>query len=351
VSKDFSKGDVMSAQKKQKSFDVLGQLRLPVVAAPMFLSSGPDLVVACCTAGVVGTFPAHNRRDAEGFEEWVVEVNKRLAAFEAETGQKPAPFGVNLIVHKTNAKLEQELAVCIKHKVPIIITSLGAVSDLVDAVHGYGGVVWHDIINLRHAKKAAEAGVDGLIAVSAGAGGHTGLANPFGLVHELREFYDGVILLSGSISNGSAIAASQVMGANLSYMGTRFIATKECMSDDRYKDMLIQSCYADIITTAAVTGVNATFIARSLEAAGVDVEALARRDKMDIGEELTEALGEGNSNKPWRDIWSAGHGVGGIEDAPSVEELILRLEAEYHAAIKAQFGLSQSYGWPPYDAK
>lgn len=335
----------MRTNKQRKTDDLLGQLRMPVVAAPMFLSSGPDLVVACCTAGVVGTFPAHNQRTIEGFEEWIIEINQRLEAFEQSTGQKPAPYGVNLIVHKTNAKLDDELAICIKHKVPIIITSLGAVSDLIEAVHSYGGVVWHDVINLRHAQKAAGAGVDGLIAVSAGAGGHTGKASPFGLVNEIREFYDGVVLLSGSLSNGADVAAAQVMGADLGYMGTRFIATEECMSDDAYKEMLIEANQADIVATPAVTGVNANFITTSLENAGIEADTLANHDKMDIGDELMEALSESNSKKAWRDIWSAGHGVGGIEDVPSVETLVQRLEDEYHQAVKAQAERAQSYAW------
>ncbi len=340
----------MITEKQQKSFDVLGKLRLPVVSAPMFLSSGPDLVVACSTAGVVGTFPAHNQRDAAGFEEWVVEINNRLADSQEKTGIKPAPYGVNLIVHKSNTKLDDELAICIKHKVPIIITSLGAVSDLVDAVHGYGGIVWHDVINLRHARKAAAAGVDGLIAVSAGAGGHTGTANPLGFVNELRGFYDGLILLSGSISNGGDIAAAQVMGAHIGYMGTRFIATQECMSDEAYKKMLIDAHHADIVATPAVTGVNANFITTSLTEAGIDPSILGDHSKMDIGEELNEALSASNAKKPWRDIWSAGHGVGGIDDIPNVAALVLRLEEEYHAAISRQVALAKTYATNPFSA-
>lgn len=311
------------------------RLRLPLIAAPMFLSSGPDLVVACCTAGIVGTFPAHNQRTVDGFEQWVIEIKSRLSAFADETGTEPAPFGVNLIVHKSNAKLEDELTTCIKHEVPIIITSLGAVRDVVDRVHGYGGIVLHDVINLRHAQKAADAGVDGLIAVSAGAGGHTGMANPFALLHEIRAIFDGLVLLSGSLSTGADIAAAQMMGADFAYMGTRFIATKECASPDAYKDMIVASKQADIVTTDIVTGVHASFIKSSLDQAGIDLNNPNDHGTLDINEELGEALQESNTSKPWRDIWSAGQGVGSIDDIPSVEELVDRLVEEYHDASHA----------------
>jgi len=319
-------------------------LTLPLVAAPMFLSSGPDLVKACCRAGIVGTFPAHNQRTIEGFEEWLEDITKDLAEFEKESGGSPAPFGVNLIVHKSNAKLEDELALCIKYEVPIIITSLGAVSDLVEAVHGYGGIVLHDVINLRHARKAAAAGVDGLIAVSAGAGGHTGQANPFALVHEIRAFFDGLVLLSGSLSTGADIAAAQMMGADYAYMGTRFIATQESMSPDDYKEMVVSAKAADIVSTKAVTGVNANFMAQSLEQAGIDLDTLPEHGEVDINEELGEALRESNSKKPWRDIWSAGHGVGSVEDVPGVAELVRRLKAEYIEAVEAQQETARVYG-------
>jgi len=319
-------------------------LTLPLIVAPMFLSSGPELVTACCRAGVVGTFPAHNQRTIEGFGEWLEAIERNLADFERDSGCEAAPYGVNLIVHRSNAKLEDELALCVKHEVPIIITSLGAVSDLVDAVHGYGGIVLHDVISLRHARKAAAAGVDGLIAVTAGAGGHTGQANPFALVHEIRAFFDGLIVLSGSLSNGADIAAAQVMGADYAYMGTRFIATRESMSSEDYKDMIVNATAADIVSTKAVTGVNANFIAQSLEQAGIDIDALPEHGEMDINAELGEALTESNSSKPWRDIWSAGHGVGSIEDVPGVEELVQRLKDEYLAAVEAQRDRARAYG-------
>ena len=315
----------------------LTRLRLPLVAAPMFLSSGPDLVVACCRAGIVGSFPAHNQRTTEGFEKWVIEIKRRLAEYEADSGFAPAPFGVNLIVHKSNAKLADELAICIKHEVPIIITSLGAVRDLVDKVHGYGGMVWHDVINLRHAQKAVAAGVDGLIAVSAGAGGHTGTASPFALMQEIRSFFDGYVLLSGALSGGADIAAAQMMGADFGYMGTRFIATREAASRETYKQMIVTSHQSDIIATDKVTGVNANFMQASLDEAGFDLNADHDHTQLDINQELDEALESSNSRKPWRDIWSAGHGVGAITDIPDVEALVNRMIAEYQSASATYF--------------
>ena len=323
--------------------DQLENLRLPLISAPMFLSSGPDLVVACCESGIVGTFPAHNQRTAAGFEDWCIDIKSRLAAHAEATGTETAPYGVNLIVHKSNAKLEEELEVCIRQEVPIIITSLGAVRDLVDRVHAYGGLVFHDVINIRHAKKAAEAGVDGLIAVSAGAGGHTGNINPFGLVHEIKEFYKGYVLLSGSLSSGSDVAAAQVMGADFGYMGTRFIATQEAMSPNDYKDMVVTSQFVDILATPAVTGVNANFITTSLEQAGIDPNDLSSHGELNINDELGEALRESNDSKPWRDIWSAGHGVGAVEDIPHVADLVERMIDDYHGATLAQMERAQSY--------
>ena len=326
----------MSAKKLNIKAE-LTRLKLPLVVAPMFLSSGPELVVASCSAGVVGSFPAHNQRTPEGFEKWIIEIKKRLAKFESYSMIKPAPFGVNLIVHKSNAKLGDELEICIKHKVPIIITSLGAVKDLVDKVHGYGGMVWHDVINLRHAQKAAAAGVDGLIAVSAGAGGHTGAANPFALMKEIRSFFNGYVLLSGALSSGADLAAAQMMGADFGYMGTRFIATKEAASQEAYKQMIVASRQSDIISTDKLTGVNANFIQASLDEAGFDPSAAHEHGQMDINQELGEALESSNSYKPWRDIWSAGHGVGAITDIPDVEALVNRMISEYQSASASYF--------------
>ena len=321
------------------SFPELFQNRLclPIIAAPLFLASGPDLVLACCRSGIVGTFPAKNQRTLAGFEDWLIQINDGLAHSEANAGGQPAPFGVNLIVHRTNKSLEQELDLCVKYRVPLIITSLGAVPKIVDRVHSYGGIVFHDIINTRHAQKAAAAGTDGLIAVVSGAGGHTGLANPFALINEIRGFFDGTVLLSGSISTGSDIAAAQTMGADLAYLGTRFLATRECQSESAYKEMIVNSKLADITATPAVSGINANFLQPSLKRAGIAVDDASPHDTIDIDRELGDALTEQPSGfRPWRDIWSAGHGVGSITDIPSVEQLVSRLQTEYYAAITAQ---------------
>ena len=312
-----------------------GRLRLPLIAAPMFLASGPELVLACCRAGIIGSFPAKNQRTREGLDGWLCEIETGLAAIEAETGHPPPPFAVNLIVHRSNADLEAELEMVVRHRVPIVITSLGAVPELVAQVHDYGGLVLHDVINLRHARKAIGAGVDGLIAVAAGAGGHTGRASPFALVNEIRQEFDGMLMLSGAMSCGGDIAAAQMMGADLAYFGTRFIGTAECRSPEDYKAMLLDSRLGDIVETDSVSGVNANFIAASLAAAGYSVDGTP--PEADIAAELAEAH-DADRNEPtaWRDIWSAGHGVGGISDIPRVAQLVDRLETEYHAALAAQ---------------
>ena len=313
------------------------RLRLPAIAAPMFLASGPDLVLACCRAGIVGTFPAKNQRTLDGFEAWLVKIHTGLREIEAETGRPPPPYGVNLIAHRTNKTLQQELDLCVKHEVPLIITSLGAVPHIVEAVHSYGGIVFHDVISLRHAKKASSAGVDGLIAVVTGAGGHTGAANPFALINEIRQFFHGTVLLSGSLSTGADIAAAQTLGADLAYLGTRFIATRECQSDPAYKQMIIESQLQDITSTPAVSGINANFLQQSLDQAGIDKDAQNPHRSIDVDRELEDAVAtNSNEAKPWRDIWSAGQGVGSISDCPPVAELVDRLCHEYHAAIAAQ---------------
>ena len=313
-----------------------GRLRLPVIAAPMFLASGPEMVLACCRAGIVGSFPAKNRRTREGLDEWLTVIGEGLAAIEAGTGWPAPPFGVNLIVHRSTDVLHEELDVIARHRVPLVITSLGAVPELVGAVHDYGGLVFHDVINLRHAAKAIEAGVDGLIAVAAGAGGHTGKASPFALVNEIREVFDGALMLSGAMSTGGDVAAAQVMGADLAYLGTRFIGTAECRSPEDYKTMILNSRVKDIVETDRVSGVNANFLAASLAEAGIAPdEGTARPAK--INNELSEALtASANERTAWRDIWSAGHGVGSINDIPRIADLVDRLEAEYHAALAAQ---------------
>ena len=311
----------------------INDLCLPVVAAPMFLISGPQLVIECCKNGIVGTFPALNQRTSEGFEDWLIEIKEALNKFEAETGKKAAPFGVNLIVHPTNPRLEADLKICVKHKVPLIITSLGAVSQVVDTIHSYGGLVFHDIIKKRHAEKAAEAGVDGLILVAAGAGGHAGTINPMTLVAEIKKFYHKTILLSGCISTGRDIASAMQMGADLAYMGTRFINTKESKATDEYRKMIIEAGASDVVYTAAISGVHANFLGASLKAAGITEEDLKKDVKIDFGKELnTEA-------KAWKTIWSAGQGVAMIADVESVSELVSNLKTEFKSAIQEQIEL------------
>ena len=315
-------------------------LSLPVIAAPMFLISGPKLVIECCKNGIVGTFPALNQRTTEGFEEWVIEIKTALETFEKETGQKSAPFGVNLIVHQTNPRLQADLAICVKHQVPIIITSLGAVPQLVGAIHSYGGLVFHDVIKKRHAEKAAEAGVDGLILVSAGAGGHSGTLNPMPFVAEIKKFFKKTIILSGCISNGRDVASALQMGADLAYMGTRFINTKESKAPEEYRSMIIDSGASDIVYTAAISGVSANFLRPSLEAMGITEEMLTRTKKIDFGKELNAMEQEA---KAWSTIWSAGQGVTNIEDNPSVEELVDKMKQEFVAAVEEQYELLKSY--------
>ena len=315
-------------------------LSLPVIAAPMFLISGPKLVIECCKNGIVGTFPALNQRTTEGFEQWVVEIKTALKEFESETGKKAAPFGVNLIVHQTNPRVQADLAICIKHQVPLIITSLGAVPQLVGAVHSYGGLVFHDVIKKRHAEKAAEAGVDGLILVCAGAGGHAGTLNPMPFVAEIKKFFKKTILLSGCISNGRDVASALQMGADLAYMGTRFINTKESKAPEDYRNMIIDSGANDIVYTAAISGVSANFLRPSLEAMGITEEMLSRPKKIDFGNELSAMEKE---VKAWSTIWSAGQGVTNISDNPSVKDLIDLMKKEFKAAIEVQQALLEKY--------
>ena len=312
-------------------------LSLPAMAAPMFLISGPKLVVECCKNGIVGTFPALNQRTSEGFEEWLIEIKADLQKFEEETGKKAAPFGVNLIVHPTNPRLEADIRLCVKHQVPLVITSLGAVSMVVDAIHSYGGLVFHDIIKKRHAEKAQEAGVDGLILVSAGAGGHAGTINPMTLVAEIKKFFKKTILLSGCISTGRDIASAMQMGADLAYMGTRFINTDEAKAPDEYKKMIIDAGASDVTYTAAISGVHANFLGASLKAAGITEEDLKKDRKIDFGKELdTEA-------KAWKTIWSAGQGSAMIDDSVPVAELIATLKSEFKSAIEEQYKMLETY--------
>lgn len=286
----------------------LAALRLPVVAAPMFLVSGPELVIAACRAGVLGSFPALNQRTTAGLDEWLTRI-------AAEVGD--APYAVNLIVHGSNTRLHEDLAVIVRHRVPVVITSLGAVPELVEAIHGYGGIVLHDVTTLRHAKKAASAGVDGLVLVSGGAGGHAGTLNPFALLASVRPWFDGAIALAGSLSTGADVAAAIAAGADLAYMGTRFIATAESAAPDAYRDEIIAAGAADIIYTPAVSGIPANFLRSGLDAGGIDPSGPAA---------------EHEDAKAWRDVWSAGHGVAAITDVPAVAELVDRLADEFGQA-------------------
>nr|WP_314619604.1 nitronate monooxygenase family protein [uncultured Pseudomonas sp.] len=305
------------------------RLRLPVVAAPMFLISNPDLVLACCGNGIVGSFPALNQRDSAGFKAWLEEIEAGLAQLH-----EPAPYAVNLIVHPTNPRLQADLALCVEHRVPIVITSLGAVKEVVDAVHSYGGLVFHDVTTRRHAEKAAEAGVDGLIAVAAGAGGHAGTWSPFALVAEIRQFFDKTLLLAGCINHGHEILAAQLLGADLAYMGTRFIATRQSRAQEAYKQMLLDAHAADIIHTPAVSGIPASFLRPSLEQAGYDMAALK------AGHEQGKLKPLDDEAKVWKTVWSAGQGVGEIHDLPDAAALIQRLQGEYRAALNRSQALS-----------
>lgn len=301
-----------------------GRLSIPAVAAPMFLVSTPDLVVETCRAGIVGTFPTLNQRTSEGYEAWLVEIRERLDRIERDTGKPCAPFGVNLIVHKSNPRLDADLALSVKHKVPLIITSLGAVRELVGAVQGYGGQVFHDVINMRHARKAADAGVDGLIAVCAGAGGHAGLLSPFALIPEIRQFFPKTILLSGVMSSGRHVAAARMLGADLAYLGTRFIATRESMAPTAFKDMIVDARAEDIVYTAAISGVHGNFLKPSIDATGANVDLSASTKQLSLDHET----------RAWKSVWSAGQGVGSIDDIPTTAELCLRLVREYREAVR-----------------
>lgn len=289
-------------------------LKLPVIAAPMFLVSGPDLVVETCNAGAIGTFPSLNQRTTEGYREWLHEIKARLT-------HDAAAYGVNHIVHPTNPRLMADMMVSVEEKVPLIITSLGAVRDVVDAVHGYGGVVFHDIANVRHARKAAEAGVDGLILVANGAGGHAGVVNPFALINEVRSFYDGTIILSGCLSTGQDVAGALMLGADFAYMGTRFISTTESAAQPEYKQMVIDSGATDITYTPAVSGIPANFMTKSLLDNGIDPKHLPEH-KLDMGEEA----------RAWKTVWSAGQGAGSVHDVIGAGALIARLSDEFSQA-------------------
>jgi nitronate monooxygenase len=309
-----------------------GRLRIPVVGAPLFIISQPELVLAQCKAGVVGSFPALNARPPELLDAWLGQIVAELAAWDAAHPERPsAPFAVNQIVHKSNDRLAQDLALCVKHRVPIVITSLGARTDVNDAVHSYGGIVLHDVINVVHARKAIDKGADGLIAVCAGAGGHAGALSPFALVDEIRAWWDGPLLLSGAIANGRSVLAAEVLGADLAYIGSAFIATTEAHADERYKAAIVASSASDIVYTNLFTGVLGNYLKPSIVNAGLDPDNLPTSDpsKMNFGSAQTKA---------WRDIWGCGQGIGGIHDIPSVGALVDRLVEEYTAARRRVCG-------------
>ena len=309
-----------------KLHPVLANLPFPAIASPLFIISNPKLVIEQCKAGIVGSMPALNARPAEQLEEWLIEITEALAAYSKANPDKPAaPFAINQIVHKSNDRLEHDMAMCVKYKVPIIITSLGAREEINAAAHSYGGVVLHDIINNKHAHKAIEKGADGLIAVAAGAGGHAGVKSPFALIQEIRQWFDGPVALSGSIATGDAILAAQAMGADFAYIGSAFIATHEARAADAYKQAIVDSNSDDIVYSNLFTGVHGNYLAPSIRAAGLDPENLPESDpsKMNFG---------GDAKKAWKDIWGCGQGIGAIQSVQSTAELVAQFKAQYQAA-------------------
>lgn len=306
------------------------RLSIPVVGAPMFIVSNPDLVAAQCLSGVVGSMPALNARPAEQLDAWLTQIDATLAAAKAQDPtRKIAPYAINQIIHPSNERLRQDMETCARHKVEIIITSLSAPNLIVPHVHAWGGVVFHDVISVRHAKKAIDAGVDGLILVCAGAGGHAGALSPFALVEEVRKFWDGPLLLSGAISTGRGVLAAQAIGADLAYVGTRFIATREARAPEAYKQMIVESAAADVVYSSTFTGVKGNYLRGSIIAAGMDPDALPERDKTTMN---FSSAGQDTKAKAWKDIWGAGQGVGSIDDAPPAAEVIARMIREYDAA-------------------
>ncbi len=305
------------------------RLRLPVIGSPLFIISGPELVIAQCKAGIVGSFPALNARPAAQLDEWLAQITEELADWDRKNPDRlSAPFAMNQIVHRTNDRLEHDVEMAVKYKVPVTITSLGAREDVCEAIHSYGGVVLHDVINDRFARKAVEKGADGLIPVAAGAGGHAGGLSPFALIQELREWFEGPIALSGSIANGAAILGAQAMGADLAYIGSAFIATQEARAQQEYKDMIVASSGDDIVYSNLFTGVHGNYLRPSIEAAGLDPDNLPTADpsKMNFGS------GGNTKAKAWKDIWGCGQGIGAVKSVPTAGEMIDRLAAEYEAA-------------------
>jgi nitronate monooxygenase len=311
--------------------EVLKRASFPVMASPMFIISTPKLVIAQCQSGVVGSMPALNARPAAQLDDWLAEITETLAAWDAAHPEQPsAPFAINQIVHKSNDRLDHDLALCVKYQVPLIITSLGAREDVNQAVHGYGGVVMHDVINNKFAHKAVEKGADGLIAVAAGAGGHAGTTSPFALIQEIREWFDGPVALSGSIANGRAILAAQAMGADFAYIGSAFIATEEARAVEAYKQMIVDSSSADVIYSSKFTGVHGNYLRPSIVAAGMDPDALGDGDPSQMSFGSSE-----RSGKVWKDIWGCGQGIGAIKQVVPVAELVARLKTEYATARAA----------------
>ena len=306
-------------------------LSIPVIGSPLFLVSGPELVIAQCKAGIIGSFPALNARPQHVLEEWIIRIKTELAEYQEQNPDaKVAPFAVNQICHGSNDRLMEDMATCVKQEVPIIITSLRPPAQLVEAAHSYGGLVYHDVINVKHARKAAEQGVDGLILVCAGAGGHAGALSPFALLREVKQWFDGTVILSGSIGDGYSVASSLALGADFAYMGTRFIATKEANADPEYKKMLEESVADDIVYSSLFTGVHGNYLKPSIKNAGMDPDNLPDADKstMNFGS------GGNTKSKAWKDIWGSGQGIGLIEDSPSVEELVGRIKEEFNSAVK-----------------
>ena len=304
-------------------------LSIPVIGSPLFIISGPELVIAQCKAGIIGSFPALNARPQHVLEEWIVRIKTELAEYKAENPDaKVAPFAVNQICHGSNDRLAEDMATCVKHEVPIIITSLRPPAELVEAAHSYGGLVYHDVINVRHAKKAVEQGVDGLILVCAGAGGHAGALSPFALLREVKKWFDGTVILSGAIGDGHAVAASLALGADFAYMGTRFIATQEANADPEYKKMLEESAADDIVYSSLFTGVHGNYLKPSISNAGMDPDNLPSADKSS----MNFGSGGNTKSKAWKDIWGSGQGIGRIYDSPPVSELVDRIKTEYEQA-------------------
>ena len=306
-------------------------ISMPVIGAPLFLVSGPDLVIAQCKAGIIGSFPALNARPQHVLDEWLTRIKTELAEYkEANPDAKVAPFAVNQICHGSNDRLMADMETCVKHEVPIIITSLRPPSEVVEAAHSYGGLVYHDVISVRHAQKAAEQGVDGLILVCAGAGGHAGTLSPFALLREVKEWFDGTVILSGSIGDGHSVASAIALGADFAYMGTRFIATHEANAEPEYKKMLEESAAADVVYSSLFTGVLGNYLKPSISNAGLDPDNLPDADKSS----MNFGSGGNTDSKAWKDIWGSGQGIGLIEDSPSVEELVGRLKSEYEQAFE-----------------